>query len=111
MGGCRKNADIAVLALTEADCKACRSVSVHQLARGFGYGGYRAKKYISTLGAALCALRAQQGIDRVGGAARKAGSAVGSYALGGGLLPRAGLKAAGAATRSAGAQSDAKLRR
>lgn len=56
-------------------------------AAALGYGAYRGKKYISTPhGAAhlmVGALRAQQGIDRVGGAARKAGSAVGSYALGG----------------------------
>ena len=47
-------------------------------AAALGYGAYRGKKYISTPHGA-----AQQGIDRVGGAARKAGSAVGSYALGG----------------------------
>ena len=56
-------------------------------AAALGYGAYRGKKYISTPhGAAhlmVGALRAQQGIDRVGGAARKAGSTVGSYALGG----------------------------
>ena len=76
-------------------------------AAALGYGAYRGKKYISTPhGAAhlmIGALRAQQGIDRVGGAARKAGSAVGSYALGGKHSSRrAGLKAAGAAARSAG---------
>ena len=76
-------------------------------AAALGYGAYRGKKYISTPhGAAhlmVGALRAQQGIDRVGGAARKAGSAVGSYALGGKHSSRrAGLKAAGAAARSAG---------
>ena len=76
-------------------------------AAALGYGAYRGKKYISTPhGAAhlmVGALRAQQGIDRVGGAARKAGSTVGSYALGGKHSSRrAGLKAAGAAARSAG---------
>ena len=76
-------------------------------AAALGYGAYRGKKYISTPhGAAhlmVGALRAQQGVDRVGGAARKAGSAVGSYALGGKHSSRrAGLKAAGAAARSAG---------
>ena len=76
-------------------------------AAALGYGAYRGNKYISTPhGAAhlmVGALRAQQGIDRVGGAARKAGSAVGSYALGGKHSSRrAGLKAAGAAARSAG---------
>ena len=76
-------------------------------AAALGYGAYRGKKYISTPhGAAhlmVGALRAQQGIDRVGGAARKAGSAVGSYALGGKHSSRrAGLKTAGAAARSAG---------
>ena len=76
-------------------------------AAALGYGAYRGKKYISTPHGAVHlmvgALRAQQGIDRVGGAARKAGSAVGSYALGGKHSSRrAGLKAAGAAARSAG---------
>ena len=76
-------------------------------AAALGYGAYRGKKYISTPhGAAhlmVGALRAQQGVDRVGGAARKAGSAVGSYALGGKHSSRrAGLKAAGAAAGSAG---------
>ena len=75
-------------------------------AAALGYGAYRGHKALSTPGGAaklmIGAMRAQQGIDRVGGAARKAGSAVGGYALGGKHSSRrAGIKRAGAAVRSA----------